>query len=168
MEQQEKTKGKKLKRQTSQPIPETSQQVKRTKEGDSPSQDTASYPRIRMQTLELSLRITPTPGEPQHTMSYAATVARTSAMQTHTGVGPFLTVGATGSVPNWPASSGGQQTTPGGRSSQIGGAGLGQGTSTQPTTGQAGVGPFGRPGSAPTEGSISGGLKQLQVPQAAL
>ena len=161
LEEQGKVKGKKRERQTSQPPPDTSQPIKRTKEGDSPSQDTTSDSRIGIKTLELSLGITPTPGEPQHAMSYAATVARTSAMQTHTGAGPFLTVGATGSAPNWPASSRGQQAMLGGRGSQIGGTGLGQGTATQPTTGQAGVGPFGRPGLAPARGSISGGPQQI-------
>jgi hypothetical protein len=44
--------------------------------------------------------ITPTPGEPQFAMSYAATIVKTFTTQSLTGTAPFLTVGVIGGTSN--------------------------------------------------------------------
>jgi hypothetical protein len=86
--------------------------------------------------------MTPTPGEPQFAMSYAATIARTSTEQSHTGTAPFSTIGVAGGAPNWPAGSGGHQIAQGGGSGQARSTGPGQGASNQPAAWQAGPGLF--------------------------
>jgi hypothetical protein len=58
-------------------------------------------------------------------MSYAATIARTSTEQSHTGTAPFSTIGVAGGTPNWPAGSEGHQIAQGSGGSQAGGTGPG-------------------------------------------
>jgi hypothetical protein len=118
---QETVKGKKCERQTSLSTQGSSKYPasKRTKEGSSPipesiSDSSSETGQALSRSLELSVGITPTPGEPQFAMSYAATIARTSTQQSHIGAALFSTIGAAGGAPNWPAGSGGHQIVQGG------------------------------------------------------
>ena len=134
---------------------------KRTKEAESsPIQESISElgkeSEELTRSLELSLGITPTPDNPQTVVIYATTIVRTSTTTSPSGAGLFSTIGMTGGVPNWPASGRGYQIAQGSRSGQAGGSGHGQGAANQPATGQTGLGPFGRPRSAPAGGNISG------------
>jgi hypothetical protein len=60
-----------------------------------------------IKSLELDVRIMPTPDNLQSAMSYTIVGASTAASLG--GIGPFLTTGSTGGAPNWPASSEGHQ-----------------------------------------------------------
>ena len=174
LQRQETAEGKKRERQTSLSTQGSSKYPasKRTKEAssspiqesvqDSSSESTESNESGGQELTvspELSIGITLTPDKPTFSMSYAATtVARTTTTQGHGGTGPFSTVGAAGSAPNWPASTGGHQIASGGGSGQAGSTGFGQGTGNQSTAGQAGIGTIPRVGSAPAGGNIPGGF----------
>jgi hypothetical protein len=167
---QETVEGKKHERQTSLSTQGSSKYpaLKKTKEGspipESISNSSSETGQQLSKSLELSIGITPTLGEPQFAMSYAATITRISTEQSHTGTAPFSTIGAAEGAPNWPAGSGGHQIMQGGRSGQARGTGPRQGAPNQPTAWQAGPGPFRRPGSAPAGGNLLGGPQPAQKP----
>jgi hypothetical protein len=119
--------------------------------------------------LELHIGTTPTPDKPQITISYAATVTKTSTVQGHGGTTPFSTVGTTRETPDWPTNSRGYQTIQGSESSQTGSANLEQRAPNWPTARQTGLGLFRRPDPTITSESILGGaqLAQLQMPSPA-
>jgi hypothetical protein len=124
--------------------------LKRTKEGgSSPIQESISNSgkgsEELTRSLKLSAGITPTPDNPQTVMSYATTIARTFTTISPGGAGPFLTVGVTGEVPNWPASSEGYQIAQGSRSGQAEGSGHGQGAAISQLLGKLNLDPLGGP-----------------------
>jgi hypothetical protein len=122
---QETVEGKKCERQTSLSTQGSSKYPasKKTKEGSSPIPESISGSSSETgqqlsKSLELSIGITPTPGEPQIAMSYAATITRTSTEQSHIGTAPFSMISAAGGAPNWPTGSKGHQIVQGGGSGQ--------------------------------------------------
>jgi hypothetical protein len=107
LQTQETVEGKKCERQASLSTQGSSKYPasKKTKEGSSPilesiSNSSSETGKPLLRSLELSVGITPTPGEPQFAMSYAATIGRTFTEQGHTGTAPFLTIGAAIGAPN--------------------------------------------------------------------
>jgi hypothetical protein len=113
-------------------------------------------------SLELHIETTLTLDKSQITMSYVATVTKTSTAQGHGGTTPFPTVGVTGGTPDWLTDSRGDQIMQRGGNSQTGSADLGQGAPNWPANWQTGLGPFGKPDLTVTSGNIPGGSQLAQ------